>query len=208
MPKTVVILGKGELACKVLDWFKVNSGYIVLGAAYVNPEPTWSKSFKSHIFSTNTQLLKVKEDGFELGKDFGGDLLVSVFWDKILKPKHLNRFSKNINIHNAFLPKFRGMKPINWALELGKDSHGVTIHEIDEGVDTGKIYAQVKFGINPEKDEVKDVYERCMNFGWNLFMATMPHIWQIKPFEQEFSKATYYSLEDCKDLKERVDWVR
>src|SRR3989304_9008425 len=116
MPRTVVILGKGDLACKILDWFNNNRGYIVLGATPVLPEPTWCKSFKNHIVNTSTQYLTLDENQtFKLGREFGGDLLISVFYDRILKPHLLKRFNKCINIHNSFLPHFRGMKPINWA---------------------------------------------------------------------------------------------
>ena len=79
------------------------------------------------------------------------DFLVSVNFPYILKKKILN-IPKiySLNIHGSYLPKYRGSAPIVWALINGEKNSGVTVHKMDDGIDTGDIIIQEKFDI-PEK---------------------------------------------------------
>lgn len=62
-----------------------------------------------------------------------------------------------INYHPSLLPKYRGGSAINWAIINGETETGVTIHFIDEGVDTGPILLQEAVEIGPD-DTVKSIY--------------------------------------------------
>ena len=179
--KTVVVLGKGELAIRVAHWFLAQGEYRLVYAIPVLPEPGWAPSFTEAMFNERVLLLD-RPQSFQLPH---ADLAVSVYYDKILRADFLQRFDKVINIHNAPLPRYRGMAPINWALKNGEHQHGVTIHQVDEGIDDGPIIAQVMFPIYPEVDEVRDVYERCLEAGWTLFTSTMPELWAIDPVPQD-----------------------
>jgi|SRR6516164_5802744 hypothetical protein len=119
------------------------------------------------------------------------DLAISVTYEKLLKPDWIARCTKAINIHNGPLPEYRGVNPINWALKNKESEHGLTIHEINPGIDDGPILAITRFPINPEVDEVIDVYERCINFGWKLFKELMSNLWTITPQPQDPSRAHY-----------------
>ena len=55
----------------------------------------------------------------------------------------INKFVRLYNINNSPLPKYRGVNPIKWALKIGEDIHGVPLHLIDEGIDTGPIGDQI-----------------------------------------------------------------
>src|SRR5204862_5498551 len=99
-------------------------------------------------------------------------------------------------------PKYRGVSPINSALKNGERMHGVTIHEITPGIDDGPIVAQVLFSIYPEHDEVVDVYDRALEYGWTLFEQTMPNLDRIEAEPQDEAEATYYSLTDNELLAE------
>lgn len=57
-----------------------------------------------------------------------------------------------INLHPSLLPKYRGPAPIRRAIMEGEKEFGITIHFLDEGVDTGDIVAQKKFEFDEEKD--------------------------------------------------------
>src|SRR4030095_16853422 len=48
----------------------------------------------------------------------------------------------SINVHFSLLPKYRGAAPINWAIANGEKATGVTVMQMDEGVDTGPMLAQ------------------------------------------------------------------
>ena len=100
------------------------------------------------------------------------------------------------------------MNPINWALKNGERSHGVTIHEISPGVDDGPIVAQVRYSIYPEFDEVVDVYERALEYGWTLFEQTMPLLDSIEAMPQDESRATTYTTREAELLGERRGFTR
>jgi phosphoribosylglycinamide formyltransferase 1 len=62
---------------------------------------------------------------------------------QLLTPAFLGRFERRvINVHPALLPAFPGLRAIEQAVEHGVKVFGVTVHFVDEGVDTGPIIAQ------------------------------------------------------------------
>jgi methionyl-tRNA formyltransferase len=71
------------------------------------------------------------------------ELIISAHFQRILPGK---LFSKarlgGVNLHPSLLPKYRGMSPQHWPIVLGDAETGVTVHLIDEGVDTGNILRQ------------------------------------------------------------------
>ena len=73
----------------------------------------------------------------------GVGLVVSAGYMQLLSPEFLARFEQRvINVHPALLPAFPGLDPISEALDYGAKVTGVTVHFIDEGVDTGPIILQ------------------------------------------------------------------
>ena len=70
-------------------------------------------------------------------------------------------------------------------MKNGETKHGVTIHEIIPEIDAGPIYAQLGYPIYPEFDEVIDVYEGALEYGWVLFSQTMPILDKIVPRPQD-----------------------
>jgi methionyl-tRNA formyltransferase len=131
-----------------------------------------------------------------------------VTYNRILRPEFLQRAGKAVNIHNGPLPQYRGVNPINWALKNGECRHGVTIHEMTPGIDDGPVLAQRLFPIDPALDEVIDVYQRCLDHGWQLFQELMPRLWQTKARPQDESLASYYSARDFEKLGERRFFTR
>ena len=73
----------------------------------------------------------------------GVELVVLAGYMALLTPGFLNRFpGRVINVHPALLPAFPGLRAIEQALDYGVKVFGVTVHFVDEGVDTGPIIAQ------------------------------------------------------------------
>ncbi len=73
----------------------------------------------------------------------GVELVVLAGYMALLTPGFLARFPGHIiNVHPALLPAFPGLRAIEQALEYGVKVFGVTVHFVDEGVDTGPIIAQ------------------------------------------------------------------
>jgi len=78
------------------------------------------------------------------------DLLVSMSFNQILKREILEIAPRGfINCHAGALPFYRGRNVLNWALINGEVSYGVTVHYIDEGIDTGDIIVQKHGAIDP-----------------------------------------------------------
>jgi phosphoribosylglycinamide formyltransferase 1 len=73
----------------------------------------------------------------------GAELVVLAGYMALLTPGFLARFpGRVINVHPALLPAFPGLRAIEQALDYGVKVFGVTVHFVDEGVDTGPIIAQ------------------------------------------------------------------
>jgi phosphoribosylglycinamide formyltransferase-1 len=73
----------------------------------------------------------------------GAELIVLAGYMQLLAPAFLSRFAGQvINVHPALLPAFPGIRAIEQALAYGVKVYGVTVHFVDEGVDTGPIIAQ------------------------------------------------------------------
>jgi methionyl-tRNA formyltransferase len=211
MKRSVILLGKGTLAIRIANWFLNHPSYKLRFVVPVIPEPTWTDSLSRWAYAKLVPIVPTghyKDIPDVLSENWRGDLVMSVFYDKIIKSWFIDKCSKIINLHNGPLPKYRGVSPINWALKNSESLHGVTIHEITPGIDDGPIYSQVLFSIYPELDEVKDVYARALEFGWTLFTQTMPVLDRITPAPQDHSQATYYASHQNSLLAERRSFTR
>jgi formyltetrahydrofolate-dependent phosphoribosylglycinamide formyltransferase len=84
--------------------------------------------------------------------DHEPDLVVLAGFMRVLAPSVVTRF-RIVNTHPALLPAFPGAHAIRDALAAGVDTTGVTVHWVDEGVDTGPVIAQVAVPVRPGDDE-------------------------------------------------------
>ncbi|MCO6438788.1 MAG: hypothetical protein J5J06_16965 [Phycisphaerae bacterium] len=211
MPINVVLLGKGELACRIGDWFVASGTHSLRWVVPVMPEPKWTQSLQQWCRSRDVSFIEsghFRDIPCVEAENWSVDLIFSVFYDKVIPAWLLNKARRALNLHNGPLPRYRGMNPVNWALKNGEREHGVTIHEMTPELDAGDIVAQVKFSIFPEHDEVIDVYRRALTFGYALFEQTMPMLDRIRPRQQEDSSATYYTAADAEQLGERRNFTR
>ncbi|MEZ8985207.1 formyl transferase [Vibrio cyclitrophicus FF160] len=75
--------------------------------------------------------------------EFKPELLVSMSFNQILRKSIIEYAPLGfINCHAGALPFYRGRNPLNWALINGESSFGITVHYVDEGIDTGDIVEQ------------------------------------------------------------------
>lgn len=103
--------------------------------------------------------------------------IICVCGTSVIKP-HIFNLSKHgaINIHVGITPEYRSAKPIEWALH-NKDYEkvGVTVHFVDEGIDTGDILFQERIPFTKE-DNVGSIYARCKVVGCNLMLRAISEI--------------------------------
>lgn len=86
------------------------------------------------------------------------DLVVLAGYMQLLSPAFVARFrNRVVNIHPALLPSFPGLDAIGQALAAGVETTGVTVHFVDEGVDTGPVIAQREIPVPPgvPRDELE-----------------------------------------------------
>tara|TARA_B000000460_G_scaffold225678_1_gene180102 strand:- start:631 stop:1239 length:609 start_codon:yes stop_codon:yes gene_type:complete len=107
------------------------------------------------------------------------DLIISYNYRHILKRDVLNNLKRPaINLHSSYLPYNRGSFPNFWSF-IDNTLKGVTIHEIDEGIDTGPIICRkkIKFNIhNPKTNTFKKTYAILKNKVENLFIHNIDKI--------------------------------
>jgi methionyl-tRNA formyltransferase len=201
----VALLGKGELAVRIGEWFRASPDHELALVVPVVPEPSWTQSLSA--WAERVQVPRVTSGDFRDIED-SFDLVFSVFYDRILDERFIRAQGRVLNLHNGPLPRYRGVAPINWALKNDELSHGVTIHEITPEIDDGPIIARLDYSIYPDSDEVEDVYRRALAYAWVLFEQTLPILGRIVPRPQNGSEATYYSNADRTVLGDRADWRR
>ena len=93
------------------------------------------------------------ENFLERIREFQCDLFVSMSFDQIFKTEIINiPRLKTINCHAGKLPYYRGRNILNWVLINDEEEFGITVHYIDEGIDTGDIILQKTFRITDNDD--------------------------------------------------------
>ncbi len=137
-------------------------------------------------------------------RDINPDYIFSVYYRQIL-PKSLLSSAKfsSINIHPSLLPKYRGPVPTAWAIENGEKHFGITIHLMDEGIDTGDILVQEKYPIL-DNETGFELYTRGMKLGYELLVKNFKKIIneEIKAKPQE-GVGTYFGK---KRGKHTISW--
>lgn len=109
-------------------------------------------------------------------KFWNPDLTVLAGFMKILPPEFVAALSPNlINTHPSLLPKYPGAHAVRDALADGAKVTGVTIHVVDEGVDTGPHLAQAEVAVLPDETEF-ELHERIKVVERELLIKTVADI--------------------------------
>lgn len=129
------------------------------------------------------------------------DMIIIVSYHKIIGKEILNKYTV-INAHGSLLPKYRGRAPINWAIINGETKTGVTVHYVDEALDSGGIIIQeeVPIGIN---ETAGDIFYKTLPLYPKLVVNAVDMVENgtVKPIPQDESKATSYPKRKPEDGK-------
>ncbi|MEP7273651.1 MAG: methionyl-tRNA formyltransferase [Acidobacteriota bacterium] len=95
------------------------------------------------------------------------------------------------NVHSSILPKYRGAAPINWAIANGETETGITIMQMDEGLDTGPILLQRMTDI-AQSETAPELTDRLSIIGAELMVEALARLEQneLSPTPQDHSAAT------------------
>lgn len=155
------------------------------------------------------QPVKIKTpEAVEELKKYEADVYVVAAFGQILSKEilALPRFGC-VNIHASLLPKYRGAAPINQCIIDGEQETGVTIMQMDAGIDTGDILAQKKVIIE-DKETAETLFDKLSHAGAALIVETLPKIerGEVTPAKQDESLASYVKMMD--KSQGRIDWTR
>jgi methionyl-tRNA formyltransferase len=144
----------------------------------------------------------------EILRALSPDLIVVVAYGLLLPQAVLDipRFGC-INIHASLLPRWRGAAPIQRALLAGDTKTGITIMQMNAGLDTGDMLCTTSCEIHPD-DTGSILHDRLMQFGATTLMDCLPGLisGEIKPVPQDDRRATYAAKLSKQEAE--IDWRR
>ncbi|NUY39312.1 methionyl-tRNA formyltransferase [Wolbachia endosymbiont of Litomosoides brasiliensis] len=204
----VIFMGSPEFAVNALNSLLKSKNEVV--AVYTKaPKPSGrgQKLTKSpvHIIAeesgievcTPTSLkLLVEQEKFE---KFKPDVVVVAAYGLML-PKEILDVPKYscINIHPSLLPRWRGAAPIQHTILAGDQETGVSIIQLNEGLDSGPVLKQKKFLIE-KNDNYKTLHNKLSKLGSDLLMGVIDEIEKHLPLEQSNDGVCYADkMEDYK----------
>ena len=110
-----------------------------------------------------------------------------------------------VNVHASLLPRWRGAAPIQWSIVHGDEETGVTLMQMDEGMDTGPILASVSTQIEPD-DDAATLGEKLSKMGAALLREQLPRYvaGELTPRPQDDEAATMAPVLD--KAHGRIEW--
>jgi methionyl-tRNA formyltransferase len=207
----ILFFGGHDLGKITLDYLlKKNKN--VVAAVITDTDNKWYHGLEEVTDEYNIDFFKVKninsnEFVNKVRNDLKPDLIISVNFDQIFKKEIINIPDKGcINIHASLLPNYRGRAPLNWAILKGEDKTGVTVHFINEGIDTGEIILQEEIKIKKDNyisdilKQVKEKYPIMINEAVDLIEKG-----SYKTVKQNKEKGSYYGKRTPEDGL--INWV-
>jgi len=171
----------------------------------LTPSPVKACALEFGIDVFQPEKLKEKEEQQPL-IDLKADLMVVVAYGIILPEVILNAPRLGcINIHASLLPRWRGAAPIQRAILAGDNETGITIMQMDVGLDTGDMLLKTSCDIEAD-DTGSSLHDRLSIMGADALMDALPGLINesIKPEKQDDSLANYaHKLQKSEAL---IDW--
>ncbi|HHD56477.1 MAG TPA: methionyl-tRNA formyltransferase [Desulfobulbaceae bacterium] len=151
----------------------------------------------------------IRTDAFlEEVRALAPDLIIVAAYGKIL-PGSLLNFPPmgTINVHGSLLPKYRGAAPIQWALINGDKETGVTIMQMDVGMDTGNILLPAKLPIT-DTDTAGTLFEKLARLGGKTLLEALALLKEgkLKGIKQDDTLATEAPM--LTKEQGHIDWNR
>ncbi len=132
------------------------------------------------------------------------DIIIVVAYGMIIPPEILTLPKLGcINIHVSLLPKYRGASPIQRAIIAGDKSTGVTIMQMDQGLDTGDILLQQEVVID-DNDTSGTLHDKLQLIGAKLVIKYLNNYTEIKPQKQSNVGVIYANKIDKKEAL--INW--
>lgn len=153
------------------------------------------------------QPVKIKEaEAVETLRTYQADIFVVAAFGQILSEEILTMPKYGcVNIHASLLPKYRGAGPIQWAIINGEKVTGVTIMQMDKGLDTGDMLCKTEVAIAP--DETADtLHDKLAVAGARLIVEALAKIeaGDVTPVKQNDEESCYAKM--LHKSMGKIDW--
>ena len=199
--ENIVFFGSNNLAKKCLinlhKNFPKSKIYVVAKKNYNKDNPNvfkYASKNKLHIITLG-QICRSKKE-FSVG--------FSIRYHKILNKKIIDKFKYGIvNLHGGPLPHYRGNANHVFAILNNEKKFGVTLHYINEGIDSGNIISKKMFKIN-KRDTGYTLFNKVNIYGYELvnrFIKNLKKNKLSKGFPQNLSLGKNYKINDLKKMQ-------
>lgn len=214
-PLKVIFAGTPEFAAVALE--KLIASHHDVVAVYTQPDKPAGRGLKlkesavkllaleNNLPIYQPKSLRNKEAQDEMAA-IGADVLVVAAYGLILPKEILAIPPKNcINIHPSLLPRWRGAAPIQRTIFAGDQTTGVTIMQMDEGLDTGSMLLQTSYEL-AENETSKTLHDVMAEKGGDALIEALDLLSEnkLKSQPQDDSKATYADKITKEEAK--IDW--
>lgn len=213
-PLNIVFAGTPDFAARHLHAL-INSEHNVI-AVYSQPDrpagrgkklqasPVKQLAVEHDIPVYQPQSLRNDEAQAELASS-DADVMVVVAYGLILPQAVLDMPKYGcLNVHGSLLPRWRGAAPIQRAIWAGDMETGVTIMQMDKGLDTGAMLLKQALPIEAS-DTSASLYEKLAQVGPEALLATLGKLDTIQPEVQDDKLANY--AEKLSKQEARIDWT-
>ena len=201
----VVYMGTPDFSVGALEAI-INSGHEVT-AVVTQPDKPKGRSKELQISPVKAcalkynlpvfQPVKIKEtEAIAKLREFEADIFVVAAFGQILSKEILTMPKYGcINIHASLLPKYRGASPIQWAVLNGEEVSGVTIMQMDEGIDTGDILMQETVTLDV-KETGESLFDKLAVCGADLIVKALDAIeaGEVTPIKQDEAASTHVGM--------------
>ncbi len=171
----------------------------------VSPTPT--KMLAEAVGIPVLQPVKIKTEEYRNGLlSYQPDLIVVAAYGRILPPSLLELAPMGcINVHGSLLPRYRGAAPVQWAIIRGENEVGVTIIQMDQGMDTGDMLLKAKIQADPE-ETAGSLMEKLARLGGQTLVKAIKGLKEgsISPVPQDHGQATLAPMLEKDDGL--IDW--
>ena len=197
----VIFMGTPDLAVSILKAIKEAGHDIVLVVTQEDKKKGRGKELapppvKEYALAHNLPVFQphsMKEESREALKNYDADIFVVAAYGQILTKEVLMMPKYGcINVHTSLLPKYRGAAPIQWAIIDGLTKTGVTIMQMDEGLDTGDILFTKEVEIT-DTETGGSLHDKLAEAGAELIVEALEKIeaHEVTPVKQKDEESCY-----------------
>ena len=209
----IVFAGTPKFAVKSLSVLNQSDHEVI--AVYCQPDRPKGRgkvltACPVKIFAEENNLLVIQPEDFKDKQNqnqlalFNPDVMVVAAYGQIL-PKSILQIPKLgcLNIHASLLPRWRGAAPIERAILEGDRETGISIMQMNEGLDTGDILLDKKCMIS-NHETAQTLHDTLSNIGANAILETLNIFPTLKARSQQNNDATY--AEKVTKDEAQIDW--